>query len=182
MITRFPKLKRVLKKHYFRRKSCFFISIRHFISFWFNPPNPKWHFFFLPIFATTNREGKTNPNQTKPKQKTKDGCIIRRPFVLFTGVTILLSLTVFHNIVTETLPQVSDAMPLLGTFSFQGRSVQTKARTFQRANSSRQKIVQNKKVASFKSSSFYSLWFCAPPILKVCSPISFVSKNLFFFF
>ena len=32
------------------------------------------------------------------------------------GVTILLSLTVFHNIVTETLPQVSDAMPLLGTF------------------------------------------------------------------
>ena len=31
------------------------------------------------------------------------------------GVTILLSLTVFHNIVTETLPQVSDAMPLLGT-------------------------------------------------------------------
>ena len=32
----------------------------------------------------------------------------------FSGVTILLSLTVFHNIVTETLPQVSDAMPLLG--------------------------------------------------------------------
>ncbi|XP_071749437.1 neuronal acetylcholine receptor subunit alpha-7 isoform X2 [Lepeophtheirus salmonis] len=32
------------------------------------------------------------------------------------GVTILLSLTVFHNIVTETLPQVSDAMPLLGTY------------------------------------------------------------------
>ena len=38
------------------------------------------------------------------------------PFLLlFSGVTILLSLTVFHNIVTETLPQVSDAMPLLGT-------------------------------------------------------------------
>ena len=38
--------------------------------------------------------------------------------VLFvvSGVTILLSLTVFHNIVTETLPQVSDAMPLLGTY------------------------------------------------------------------
>ncbi|MPC30481.1 hypothetical protein E2C01_023749 [Portunus trituberculatus] len=29
-------------------------------------------------------------------------------------VTILLSLTVFHNLVTETLPQVSDAMPVLG--------------------------------------------------------------------
>jgi hypothetical protein len=31
------------------------------------------------------------------------------------GVTILLSLTVFHNLVAETLPQVSDAMPVLGT-------------------------------------------------------------------
>ncbi|PSN40446.1 hypothetical protein C0J52_22088 [Blattella germanica] len=30
------------------------------------------------------------------------------------GVTILLSLTVFHNLVAETLPQVSDAMPVLG--------------------------------------------------------------------
>ena len=36
----------------------------------------------------------------------------------FSGVTILLSLTVFHNIVTETLPQVSDAMPLLGILSY----------------------------------------------------------------
>lgn len=36
----------------------------------------------------------------------------------FSGVTILLSLTVFHNILTESLPQVSDAMPLLGTFCF----------------------------------------------------------------
>ncbi|XP_075214857.1 neuronal acetylcholine receptor subunit alpha-7-like [Lycorma delicatula] len=32
------------------------------------------------------------------------------------GVTILLSLTVFHNLVAETLPQVSDAMPVLGTY------------------------------------------------------------------
>lgn len=32
-----------------------------------------------------------------------------------TGVTILLSLTVFLNLVAETLPQVSDAIPLLGT-------------------------------------------------------------------
>lgn len=30
------------------------------------------------------------------------------------GVTILLSLTVFLNLVAETLPQVSDAIPLLG--------------------------------------------------------------------
>jgi len=33
----------------------------------------------------------------------------------YTGVTILLSLTVFHNLVAETLPQVSDALPVLGT-------------------------------------------------------------------
>nr|AAM13396.1 nicotinic acetylcholine receptor Dalpha6 subunit variant type V [Drosophila melanogaster] len=32
------------------------------------------------------------------------------------GVTILLSLTVFLNLVAETLPQVSDAIPLLGTY------------------------------------------------------------------
>lgn len=44
------------------------------------------------------------------------GC--RRLISLFyLGVTILLSLTVFHNIVTDTLPQVSDAMPILGTLS-----------------------------------------------------------------
>lgn len=34
------------------------------------------------------------------------------------GVTILLSLTVFLNLVAETLPQVSDAIPLLGTDPF----------------------------------------------------------------
>lgn len=34
------------------------------------------------------------------------------------GVTILLSLTVFLNLVAETLPQVSDAIPLLGTNPF----------------------------------------------------------------
>lgn len=32
------------------------------------------------------------------------------------GVTILLSLTVFLNLVAETLPQVSDAIPLLGSY------------------------------------------------------------------
>lgn len=36
------------------------------------------------------------------------------PSLSLPGVTILLSLTVFHNLVTETLPQVSDAMPVLG--------------------------------------------------------------------
>ena len=36
--------------------------------------------------------------------------------ILALGVTILLSLTVFLNLVAETLPQVSDAIPLLGTY------------------------------------------------------------------
>lgn len=35
-------------------------------------------------------------------------------FLVSPGVTILLSLTVFLNLVAETLPQVSDAIPLLG--------------------------------------------------------------------
>jgi len=39
--------------------------------------------------------------------------IKRNSFV--SGVTILLSLTVFLNLVAETLPQVSDAIPLLGS-------------------------------------------------------------------
>ena len=39
-------------------------------------------------------------------------------FLPVSGVTILLSLTVFHNIVTEKLPRVSTAMPLLGAGQF----------------------------------------------------------------
>lgn len=43
-------------------------------------------------------------------------CILRnlQHLWIFLGVTILLSLTVFLNLVAETLPQVSDAIPLLG--------------------------------------------------------------------
>lgn len=36
------------------------------------------------------------------------------PFALFAGVTVLLSLTVFSIMVTEMLPKVSDAVPVLG--------------------------------------------------------------------
>lgn len=36
---------------------------------------------------------------------------------LLVGVTILLSLTVFLNMVAETMPATSDAVPLLGKFS-----------------------------------------------------------------
>ena len=32
----------------------------------------------------------------------------------FSDITVLLSLTVFHNIVQETLPQVSDSVPVIG--------------------------------------------------------------------
>lgn len=32
----------------------------------------------------------------------------------FTGVTILLSLTVFLNLVAESMPTTSDAVPLIG--------------------------------------------------------------------
>jgi hypothetical protein len=34
------------------------------------------------------------------------------------GVTILLSLTVFSQVVTESMPRTSDAMPLLGKNHF----------------------------------------------------------------
>lgn len=36
--------------------------------------------------------------------------------LLYPGVTILLSLTVFLNMVAETMPATSDAVPLLGTY------------------------------------------------------------------
>lgn len=35
--------------------------------------------------------------------------------VTITGVTILLSLTVFLNLVAESMPTTSDAVPLIGT-------------------------------------------------------------------
>lgn len=35
--------------------------------------------------------------------------------ITITGVTILLSLTVFLNLVAESMPTTSDAVPLIGT-------------------------------------------------------------------
>lgn len=51
------------------------------------------------------------------RQKLFPGCLFlgHKNKLVVTGVTILLSLTVFLNLVAETLPQVSDAIPLLGT-------------------------------------------------------------------
>lgn len=42
-----------------------------------------------------------------------------RQLIYFTGVTILLSLTVFLNMVAETMPATSDAVPLLGKVVWQ---------------------------------------------------------------
>ena len=48
--------------------------------------------------------------------KYVDAIVIKTKFNIsnFSGVTILLSLTVFLNMVAETMPATSDAVPLLG--------------------------------------------------------------------
>lgn len=58
------------------------------------------------------------PRKRKNARRTmnENGLIIEHRWATtVSGVTILLSLTVFLNLVAETLPQVSDAIPLLGT-------------------------------------------------------------------
>lgn len=59
-------------------------------------------------------------NKTLFYQKNVPRCIFlgHKNKLVVTGVTILLSLTVFLNLVAETLPQVSDAIPLLGTIKY----------------------------------------------------------------
>ena len=37
------------------------------------------------------------------------------PLVFISDITVLLSLTVFHNIVNDTLPQVSTTVPVIGS-------------------------------------------------------------------
>lgn len=49
----------------------------------------------------------TNKNEKKKK-------IFVYALFIWPGVTILLSLTVFLNMVAETMPATSDAVPLLG--------------------------------------------------------------------
>lgn len=46
------------------------------------------------------------------RSKKKNG----KSILMILGVTILLSLTVFLNMVAETMPATSDAVPLLGEF------------------------------------------------------------------
>ena len=62
-------------------------------------------FFLFFNFYTTNK------TTTENRKKRNILCYL----LFFAGVTILLSLTVFLNLVAETLPQVSDAIPLLGS-------------------------------------------------------------------
>ena len=52
------------------------------------------------------------------RTRIRNGSLNKPGSTTVSGVTILLSLTVFLNLVAETLPQVSDAIPLLGTLSF----------------------------------------------------------------
>lgn len=57
------------------------------------------------------------------KKKIENGIVGRNQF---TGVTILLSLTVFLNLVAESMPTTSDAVPLIGIVeckSFHQKSV-----------------------------------------------------------
>ncbi|KAJ8985839.1 hypothetical protein NQ317_006210 [Molorchus minor] len=68
-----------------------------------------------PIKTTNSR--KETKQFHPPRKPTMDVSLIQGVIKLCSvaGVTILLSLTVFLNLVAETLPQVSDAIPLLGT-------------------------------------------------------------------
>ena len=52
-------------------------------------------------------------NQQDSKKSEKDQSSVLMHCVLFADVTILLSLTVFLNRVSETMPATSDAVPLI---------------------------------------------------------------------
>lgn len=83
---------------------CKFSSIR--IS-------PDWHDWRRNFVHEEEEEGQIwKPKKWKPI--CSDHTFSPYCIVLLAGVTILLSLTVFLNLVAETLPQVSDAIPLLG--------------------------------------------------------------------
>lgn len=52
---------------------------------------------------------------TNRKREIKEIMITFKITNLISGVTILLSLTVFLNLVAEKIPTTSDAVPLIGT-------------------------------------------------------------------
>lgn len=101
-------------------RTVFFLEYEFFSFHYFT--NDFSNLFYLFDFGVRNfsekpksdeycGNGWRDPLQTRVKRTKKIvffDCI-------FVGVTILLSLTVFLNLVAETLPQVSDAIPLLGS-------------------------------------------------------------------
>ncbi|KYN17440.1 Neuronal acetylcholine receptor subunit alpha-7 [Trachymyrmex cornetzi] len=71
--------------------------------------------------ASSSRRRRSSTPSTNGRDE-RERIIEHRWATTVSGVTILLSLTVFLNLVAETLPQVSDAIPLLGTIEFLHRA------------------------------------------------------------
>lgn len=86
----------------------FFFSIASLRSQKLEPLAKTYYFFFLHF---------SNSYYYLQKQNNQLNDSFERLLILLNniGVTILLSLTVFLNMVAETMPATSDAVPLLGT-------------------------------------------------------------------
>lgn len=72
--------------------------------------------------ASSSRRKESSTQSLANRRDERERIIEHRWATAVSGVTILLSLTVFLNLVAETLPQVSDAIPLLGTTEFLHRA------------------------------------------------------------
>lgn len=82
--------------------------------------------FYLNLTSVSSVYGLTNSKNLgvleiqgstlNPRVATQYWCLI---FWTCSGVTILLSLTVFLNLVAESMPTTSDAVPLIGTYDCQ---------------------------------------------------------------
>lgn len=75
---------------------------------------PFLAFIFFLLYSKQIAFEKTNLLSSYVTKKKKNKKKFRNARVHLTGVTILLSLTVFLNMVAETMPATSDAVPLLG--------------------------------------------------------------------
>jgi len=74
--------------------------------------NPNFFFTFFLFFCVFVRHKLCGTGRTIPCTPVQHSLTF---YSLIIGVTILLSLTVFLNMVAETMPETSDAVPLLGT-------------------------------------------------------------------
>lgn len=76
------------------------------------------------LVARRGARGFLDENRRNSLQKDKELiliCTLRVVSLFFptiAGVTILLSLTVFLNLVAESMPTTSDAVPLIGTYAY----------------------------------------------------------------